>query len=50
MNPMDYLPEKIDHLVHELSVLPFNDMNGSVEGVWVLTNYTFWGDTESVSR
>jgi F-type H+-transporting ATPase subunit a len=39
---MDYLPERIEHLVHELSVLPFNDMNGTVEVPWTLTNYTFW--------
>lgn len=43
MNPMDLLPEKIEHLVHELSVLPFNDMEGTVAGAAVLTNYTFWG-------
>ncbi len=43
MNPMDELPQKIEHLVHELSVLPFNDMNGTVEGPLTLTNYTTWG-------
>ena len=42
MNPMDSLPGMIDHLVHELSVLPFNDMNGVVEGPVTLTNYTTW--------
>ncbi|MDA3935943.1 MAG: F0F1 ATP synthase subunit A [Actinomycetota bacterium] len=40
---MELLPVKIEHLVHELSVLPFNDMNGTVVGPFVLTNYTFWG-------
>ncbi len=43
MNPMELLPGKIEHLVHELSVLPFNDMNGTVSSPLTLTNYTFWG-------
>ena len=43
MNPMDFLPEKIEHLVHELSVLPFNDMNGTVDSPATLTNYAVWG-------
>lgn len=45
---MELLPDKIKELVHELSVLPFNDMhydahaNGPVAPL-TLTNYTFWG-------
>lgn len=40
---MELLPEKIAELVHELSVLPYNDMEFSgVVGPAVLTNYTVW--------
>ncbi|MDP2183517.1 MAG: F0F1 ATP synthase subunit A [Actinomycetota bacterium] len=40
---MDLLPDKITELVHELSVLPYNDMHGTVSSPLTLTNYTFWG-------
>jgi len=42
---MDLLPEKIAELVHELSVLPFDDMHaeGPVTDPFVLTNYVVWG-------
>ncbi|MDZ4065110.1 MAG: F0F1 ATP synthase subunit A [Coriobacteriia bacterium] len=40
---MDLLPDKIAELVHELSVLPYNDMHGTVSSPLTLTNYTFWG-------
>lgn len=45
MNPLELLPEKISELVHELSVLPFDDMHfeGAVTGALVLTNYVVWG-------
>ena len=43
MNPMDLLPEKIEELVHELSVLPYDNMHGEVTGPFVLTNYVVWG-------
>lgn len=43
MNPMELLPDKIAELVHELSVLPYNDMHATTpEGAFVLTNYTVW--------
>ena len=42
MNPMDSLPGMIEHLVHELSVLPVSDKNGDVEGPATRTNYTTW--------
>ena len=40
---MDLLPLKVEELVHELSVLPFNDMHGTVTSPATLTNYSFWG-------
>lgn len=45
MNPLELLPEKIAELVHELSVLPYNDMHfeGAVTDPLVLTNYVVWG-------
>ncbi len=45
MNPLDLLPGKIEELVHELSVLPYNDMHatGPVTEPFVLTNYVVWG-------
>lgn len=45
MNPLELLPEKIAELVHELSVLPYNDMHaeGPVTSPTVLTNYVVWG-------
>ena len=45
MNPLEFLPAKIEELVHELSVLPFDDMHfeGPVTGNLVLTNYVVWG-------
>ena len=45
MNPMELLPEKIAELVHELAVLPFDNMNhsGPVVDAFVLTNYVVWG-------
>ena len=45
MNPLELLPEKIAELVHELSVLPYNDMHaeGAVTSPFVLTNYVVWG-------
>lgn len=43
MNPLDLLPGKIEELVHELSVLPYDNMNGTVSGSLVLTNYVVWG-------
>lgn len=43
MNPMELLPDKIAELVHELSVLPWDDMHfEGVVGPAVLTNYTVW--------
>lgn len=40
---MELLPEKIAELVHELRVLPFDDMGfNGVVGPWALTNYTVW--------
>ncbi len=44
-NPMELLPEKITELVHELSVLPYDNMHheGPVTGPFVLTNYVVWG-------
>lgn len=43
MNPMDNLPGKIEELVHELSVLPFNDMHfKGVVSPATLTNYGVW--------
>jgi F-type H+-transporting ATPase subunit a len=40
---MELLPEKIAELVHELSVLPYNDMHyEGVPGPFVLTNYVVW--------
>lgn len=44
-NPMELLPDKIEELVHELAVLPYDDMyfSGVVESPWVLTNYIVWG-------
>jgi F-type H+-transporting ATPase subunit a len=40
---MDNLPEKIEELVHELSVLPFNDMHfKGVVPPATLTNYGAW--------
>jgi F-type H+-transporting ATPase subunit a len=40
----ELLSEKIAHLIHELSVLPFDNMDfhGYVTGLAVLTNYTTW--------
>jgi len=40
----ELLSEKIEHLLHELSVLPFDNMDfqGAVTGLGVLTNYTTW--------
>lgn len=45
MNPLELLPGKIDELVHELSVLPYDDMHfaGVVTDPLVLTNYVVWG-------
>lgn len=45
MNPLELLPDKIAELVHELSVLPYNDMHfeGAVTDPLVLTNYVVWG-------
>ncbi len=45
MNPLDQLPGKIEELVHELSVLPYNDMHTTepVVSPLVLTNYVVWG-------
>jgi len=45
VNPLELLPEKIAELVHELSVLPYNDMHaeGPVTSPTVLTNYVVWG-------
>jgi F-type H+-transporting ATPase subunit a len=42
---MELLPDKIAELVHELSVLPFDNMHAEapVESPWVLTNYVVWG-------
>lgn len=44
MDFQELLSGKIEHLLHELSVLPFDDMyfEGAVTGVAVLTNYTSW--------
>lgn len=44
-NPMDLLPQKIEELVHELSVLPYDNMHheGPVTSPFVLTNYVVWG-------
>ncbi len=43
MDFQELLSVKIEHLLHELSVLPFDDMYGGVvTGVGVLTNYTTW--------
>lgn len=44
MSAMELLPEKISELVHELSVLPFDNMHYEepVTSPWVLTNYTVW--------
>ncbi|HSK46806.1 MAG TPA: F0F1 ATP synthase subunit A [Coriobacteriia bacterium] len=41
---MEQLPDKIEELVHELSVLPYNDMHyeGPPVGALVLTNYVVW--------
>ncbi len=41
---MELLPEKIDELVHELAVLPFDNMHheGPVVDALVLTNYVVW--------
>jgi len=45
VNPLELLPDKIAELVHELSVLPYNDMHfeGAVTDPLVLTNYVVWG-------
>ncbi|MDO8987194.1 MAG: F0F1 ATP synthase subunit A [Coriobacteriia bacterium] len=43
MNPLELLPGKIAELVHELSVLPYNNMEGHVTSPWTLTNYVVWG-------
>ncbi len=45
MNPLELLPEKITELVHELSVLPYNNMHaeGPLTDPLVLTNYAVWG-------
>ncbi len=43
MNPLELLPGKIEELVHELSVLPYNNMEGHVTSPWTLTNYVVWG-------
>lgn len=43
MNPLELLPGKIEELVHELSVLPYNNMEGTVSSPWTLTNYVVWG-------
>lgn len=42
---MEQLPDKITELVHELSVLPFDNMHAEapVTGALVLTNYVVWG-------
>lgn len=44
MEFQELLSKKIEHLLHELSVLPFDNMDfqGSVTGLGVLTNYTTW--------
>lgn len=44
-SPMELLPEKVAELVHELSVLPWDDMHhqGAVTSPFVLTNYVVWG-------
>lgn len=44
MEFQELLSGKIEHLLHELSVLPFDDMyyHGAVTGFAVLTNYTSW--------
>lgn len=43
MNPMEQLPEKIEELVHELSVLPATDMHyKGVVAPTTLTNYGSW--------
>lgn len=44
MEFQELLSEKIEHLLHELSVLPFDNMDfhGAVTGLGVLTNYTSW--------
>jgi F-type H+-transporting ATPase subunit a len=40
----ELLSKKIEHLLHELSVLPYDNMDfqGYVTGLGVLTNYTSW--------
>lgn len=45
MNPLELLPDKVAELVHELSVLPYDDMHfeGAVTEPLVLTNYIVWG-------
>jgi len=43
VNPLELLPGKIEELVHELSVLPYNNMEGHVTSPWTLTNYVVWG-------
>lgn len=45
MNPLELLPGKIEELVHELSVLPYDNMHaeGAVTSPLVLTNYVVWG-------
>jgi len=45
VNPMELLPEKIAELVHELAVLPFDNMHYEhpVVSAFVLTNYVVWG-------
>lgn len=44
MDFQELLSLKIEHLLHELSVLPYDDMayHGAVTGLLVLTNYTTW--------
>ncbi len=44
-NPLELLPGKIEELVHELAVLPYDDMHysGAVTDPTVLTNYVVWG-------
>ena len=44
MEFQELLSGKIEHLLHELSVLPFDDMfaHGPVTSAMVLTNYTSW--------
>ncbi|MDZ4169798.1 MAG: F0F1 ATP synthase subunit A [Coriobacteriia bacterium] len=42
---MEMLPEKLEELIHELAVLPYDDMHAASASVqpWELTNYVVWG-------